>query len=97
MILAVCYTPPHIHMDSMWSPCGLHLLHVDSCWSPQYVYISSQSPHGLPVESKWTSNGIYMLLIKFTRSPSGLLMEYTRSPQGIFYTTYEEPNDRSHD
>ena len=100
------YTPPHVAMESIWSPHGVHGgsmefggspcgLHVDSTWtSPSYKTESFQTPwtpHGLHMESTWSLHGLLMDSLIKRRLFRESLFSPTGTPQGLHKDSARTP------
>ena len=64
------------HVESMWSPCGVHVESIWNGWSPCGVYMEW-------MESTWSLYGMDGVHVESMWSPCGIHMESILIPCGI--------------
>ena len=96
---SVFYSPPHIPMDSSWTPHGLcitcskvMIIPSKSCGVPME---SPWSPRGVPVESSWSPWSPHGVPVESPWSPHGVHgvpMESSWSPHGVLMVSPWSPH-----
>jgi hypothetical protein len=77
------YLDSVVHVDFMWSPCGVHQKyqnHLESMWSSPEIHLESMwSPPEIWIWSSPESSGVHLEFTRIIWSPSGAIRNLGRS------------------